>query len=685
MQLSKSISRSLSRSIARGVSGGGTSYLAKTISLTGGDVEEKKFIILNLHKGSKWLGEGANDVFLNNRCRNDFSDIRLYDTSGNQIPYKMLATGNYDIVEEVADIQECVVRKMSDGNLIASIGKIIHTSSDNGRNWDSLNVSASAFFNTINDTLLIYRTNPIIYRSTYPYSTETAVMDYTDVNGGLIPSGIGQLDSGEIIMGRYQLIYGLRIYKSSDDGATWSLCYSDDIHQHTHQVRIDRSTTPNTIYVGLDSAGFAVIKSTDKGETWIQLPVTELAMDHGVIYADPNYRLITGETSIMPYSHSLQKTVDDVNFYPVLDYGKGIYTVRKINGVLYGCGVSSYRTENSVVLRSLDDGETWQLIYTSSPFNNNAMSDGWKYAGDPVDNSYTATIQDSSDRRKSIRITGGGNNYMAAIIAEVNVPPGGLDLQVKSFDFNQLDVATLEIPFDDTDTIIHLPLNEGSGNILHEIITNTDIILPVSPNWYNGIKKFYNSHPAIIQPGYEKSVGLYKQCYHNTTLPIDLSSGNFTVSFWTKIPSRQSDYVALSDILFSIKSGNVNKAAWRLGNTADGVFIVDYNASGVSQIIGYVNGCFGYSVLITITVDSIGNTVLYANGAILADNSKINASGPLTLADYAGDLRMFGWFFDASTSVPYRHPISDFRIIGRMLTEHEISNMYGGLVTDLHD
>src|SRR5699024_10327116 len=120
--------------------------------------------------------------------------------------------------------------------------------------------------------------------------------------------------------------------KSTDNGLTWNLSADlGDQYQHVHGMFADPHT--GAIYAGLDGGG-GVLKTTDKGATWINLreqnPNMPQSTDYGVRYSDPSgYRLLGGETPIVG-GHSIIKTFDDKNFYPVLSDGISVNYVIKL-------------------------------------------------------------------------------------------------------------------------------------------------------------------------------------------------------------------------------------------------------------------------------------------------------------------------------------------------------------------
>jgi len=65
--------------------------------------------------------------------------------------------------------------------------------------------------------------------------------------------------------------YGATVFRSEDDGATWSqssagLTYGDDQPKITHIWNLTPSADAATLYAGVEPAG--LFRSDDRGETW---------------------------------------------------------------------------------------------------------------------------------------------------------------------------------------------------------------------------------------------------------------------------------------------------------------------------------------------------------------------------------------------------------------------------------
>lgn len=70
------------------------------------------------------------DVYLNGKCRKDFSDIRVFDGNGNMLPIYMVHHGNYEVMQD-NNFRYQTVLSDSAGNLYNQDKR----STDNGRTW----------------------------------------------------------------------------------------------------------------------------------------------------------------------------------------------------------------------------------------------------------------------------------------------------------------------------------------------------------------------------------------------------------------------------------------------------------------------------------------------------------------------------------------------------------------------
>ena len=150
---------------------------------------------------------------------------------------------------------------------------------------------------------------------------------------------------------------------------------------------------------------------------------------------EEGFRIISGETSIVG-GHSLIKTKDDIIFYPVLSNAKGYYQIAKLNTALYSGGISTNDSQGASIVRSLDNGETWETIYATAEMNEGGASDGFRHIskatpkGMNVEQIFAGC--QTQGKYSAVRIFEGGDNYHAMVILKADVPENGLDIKIES-------------------------------------------------------------------------------------------------------------------------------------------------------------------------------------------------------------------------------------------------------------
>ena len=486
--------------------------------------------ILNLHKRVNDGYDTLNDAYLPNAAP-DFSDVRI--TAGNEVlGYHKIYSGNIDIIADSRVIGNSQIYTDSFGAMYGVKNSKIVKSVDGITNTD-----VTVFNDLTNPTIMtITSVNTMlvgsqgkIYRSVYPYTTKTMVKDVTLETGyatTILSHSTVQHPDGDIFYGTYQNEWDSRIYKSTDDGQTWSQVYRTQTYQHFHNLHIDTNQNPVAIYAGMDGGG-GIYRTTDKGTTWVDLrvasPTMPQATDYGIIYSEPTFRLSGGETSIVG-GHSILKTTDDTNFTPVLSNGKSVYFVRKLGNTLFAGELSSRDHKTTSIMVSTDNGETWKTAYTTAWSSGTGASDGFRYIS-KIGNQIIVGCQ--SYEKKPLRVFEGGENYYASVI--VDVPAGVGEITVES----GYMIGKNELIFNESiekNKIFYAPLNENNS-VVSYYINGVRKIVKKDFDFVDNGKKLSGIYPPIVKPEDKKSASIKPKQFLAKEF-LNLSSSNFYISFW---------------------------------------------------------------------------------------------------------------------------------------------------------
>ena len=502
----------------------------------------KQKLILHLHKRDKEDGFGTfNDAYLPN-AKDDFSDVRIMTDSGVVLPYRTTYYApDFDIVPYNWTNEyktTSAIFRDSKGNLY-TVDRHIRMSTDKGNTWIDLPAFLDMVGPSLNlitqDDTMYFNYDSKLFRSEAPYTDYQMVLDldpdkkYSGVQ--ITGKSLVQHPDGEIFFGAYQLERSIRIYRSVDNGLTWELVADwGDTYQHVHGMFVDKYANPPAVYAGLDGGG-GVLKTIDKGETWVDLreqnPDMPQSTDYGVRYADPSgYRLLGGETPIVG-GYSIIKTYDDVNFYPVLSDGISVNYVVRIGDRLFATGSGSYGFRNGAIYVSRDDGETWESVYRTAPLLDLwSANDGYRHMEKISENEIFVGPQSKS--RPPLRIFGEGK-YAELII---DVPEGTNSLIVESGHAYPNEQPLVNDSEFIGDKLVHFEFNENSS-VIKELVSGK--LFEDDFEWTKGGKQLSYFYPSIVSPNENNSVLLKSLTgYEIDAQNFDVSQG-ITISFWAKL------------------------------------------------------------------------------------------------------------------------------------------------------
>lgn len=600
---------------------------------------EQQKLILHLHKRENDGYDTVNDAYLPN-AQNDFSDVRITTDSGETLKYQIVYSGNIDVISD-SRLGNSDVSFLADGNGYMYIQRDGHVvkSTDAGKTWSkitSINTQLSSSVNQLSyvceDGTLFFAAKDfcLLYKSTPPYSSIKQVLDVSEggtyTGNAIRPFQFVQLPTGEMLIGSYQSQFAPRIWKSTDNGDNWRQVYfgTDPKYQHVHRMTVDPYQNPVAIYAGLDRGwGYktldpdtgkyynesgCVLRSTDGGETWINLYEDQRGkpstVDHGVTYVDPSgYRLLGGETSICG-GHSIIRTTDDVNFVPVLNEGHAVYGPEKLNGYIIAGGCGSNGGKNAAIFMSDDEGITWKQIYSEEPtLSNDIASAGIKtflkgtFAGTDYEQLIGHNMITEVDR-PSKRIISDDNSWYAEII--VDVPDGTNSITVES----GYMCPNLSVINNDTenvgDAVFIMDFNEN-GKYLKE---------KVSGEIYKGDHVFRNGgkHLGYIYPDVKSTIDMNAISLSSPIFDtgiqkrLDLDAPNgVVISFWLLHTVNSNFEIMRNDsTVLTFDGVNIRCNGYNLGaimTTEGGRFVkVDLVVDGANNTIkAYENGICVYS------------------------------------------------------------------------------------------
>lgn len=565
-------------------------------------------LIINLHRKANNGYSTSNDVYLPN-AKEDFSDVKITDNLGSTLPTRVVYTGNVDIIADSRLAGESMIHSDDTGKMYARKSSVICSSIDEGKTWTPISVfsdltNATVAHVTSNNVMFVGNAGKL-YRSEAPYITKSMVLDFTTFypDSIILSHSMVQHPDGELFIGSYQVTYDTRYFKSTDEGLTWVLNKRiETTYQHCHNMSIDLNQTPVAIYTGLDGGG-GVFKTTDKGNTWVDLRAANPNMlqssDYGVIYSDPTgYRLIGGETSIVGGS-SIIKTTDDSTYRAVMSNGQGVYFIQRLGNKLFAGALSSTNFYTGSILISEDEGETWVTAYQTGLYDVVGASNAFRYLSKGT---YLGSTEEqiiagnqSSTGRPSLRIYEGGNHYFSSII--VDVPAGATEIKIGSGYIASSRKDIVNNSSTGLVSIFKAPLNENSPYSVFED-RGTQHVVKTDFNYNKGGKKLGNIYPLITEPTENFSAKL--KLYDYRKVNVDLTGSNFHVGFWFTqpgIPSYSTNILRSTGFIFDLFVGyrfRINEIdILTMGKIYDNVPLrIDINFRPDGFVELYLNGFF---------------------------------------------------------------------------------------------
>lgn len=688
--------------------------VSKTVTINAG-THERVMVRVGLHYGSSRYTPQDDDIFFDQNSKKDFSDVRFFDADGNMLKAELGSLVHLDVLADT----RINGRTTAGGKIIKfSDASGILISNDNGANFTAISGTANVTNNasdvygyksmcpvyTDNDDNIYAYAGGVLYKllASDSYATKTAVCDFTWQNNGttIYPEiqahGMDADSNGVLFFGAYQgtQYYHVDVYKSTDNGATWSICYTKDGdtgYQHVHHVHSDPYT--GKTYVGIDSSpssalGSKIIVTSNGGTSWSD--ITEQIMessdpatmkDYYPTYFGNGYRLGGGETYIAGRA-TIYRSTDDINLISAV---QGIAGVRSFadfgNDSIIVCGSSQCNNvaENQIFV-SGDKGQTWFSVYKKyqTPSDNSGI--GFRQAYNAVlltgDTEPCIVLAADQGNVPSMRIYSGGDNWYREAYILLENTSGNVTITAKTGYAMEYPYKNIESR-SENNLVYHIPLSEGNGKYIHDSEGNICAINGDDFTWdKTPVTRFGDySGKSTIRP-YMPSYGIRLE--QGTTVNFGKISKlnfskNYSIALWVR-----TDGTYVSDFYKLFSAGNTcfYQRSINFGIIDSDAEIVGGNVSNALHSSQMVNGSYRKSnhdyYFLVLTVDNSHVCKAYLNGVVGSDR---NDAAPAGKQFFTLDARDFILGSNDNNGAFY---ISDIRIYNKVLSATEILEMYRG-------
>lgn len=491
---------------------------------------------VNVHKGEQQGITSFDEIFVGDDEM--FEQFRFFDGE-TELNHELVASGNYDLIKDASVYSgQKGIFHMSDNSLIVTRTGGVFRSADNGVSYSQVYSGGSCVFIDSNDNIYIYK-DYLIHKYNMTSQVDTVVADFTQREyTDLFTNRIGEDSEGTIYIGTYATPYGsAQVYRMKSGESVFTQVFDDQNRQHIHRLYIDKASSPNKIFIGVDGvregympAGYV---STDGGDTWTNLNIPYNDADCGIVYHSGDYYFGCGETNYLG-GPTIYRTTDFENFEGVAYNLNGArMIVEPVPGFLIAFLSNGAANCVEQLIMSTDNGATWKPMCVSNIVYKDISGDGLARATDyfkPMGADEYQIIGDGFSRSYGYRLYVGGSRRMASFIINVgDVPVGGKDIILRR-DY-MLDASSRVLTLDKE---IHSPiftmnLSEGEGT---RIFTSAGVkeITGSGATWENAVGV---NNGSVFGSGARSPKGLVlgESSYINIgKLPIQ--NGTFTFAFW---------------------------------------------------------------------------------------------------------------------------------------------------------
>lgn len=678
-----------------------------------------RMLRVGLHYGPSRYTPSASEFFFDGDSRKDFTDVRFFDADGNMLKAQLGELVNAELYEDTNLASMVLVT--STGTLVGSNAGVV-LSSDNAASWSLIagtkNVTTNASQTYASTSMIPVLVDPednifayaggILYKllAADGYATKSPVctFSWTPPGGSTIYPDIKEHaaaidDDGVMYFGIYQVEFNATIYRSTDGGDTWTVCFNSEgagqTMQHVHHISPDPFT--GDVYAGVDDSGNTfngahILKSSDNGVTWADITDDNHAIrgrDFYPTYFGEGYRLGGGE-SYYNGGGTVYRSEDDVHFdIPV----KGVGGVRAYTDfgddsvIVAGVQHVKGSTENQMLV-SYDQGKSWRTFYRKYQPVLNTSGRGFRLA------SKLQTLQ--GDTAPCVVLTQGigtagvppvrlypGGWFREAFILLDGVPTGPVTITAKTGYMMGYPYKNLSEGEHDG-LVYHVPLNEGVGRVVSDSEGTIARITGDGYDWdvteepvrYGDYSGDNAPKPFMPSSGLKLAQGTTLNFGNIAALDFNHS---FTVTFWINPNGLLMDEVEWNDrvkALGILSAGNIALFSRFItfGYTKKDATNATLNASGYRRMETGIRG-YGYSdqyFFVTIVVNADGTVKTYINGTNYGNAHE-------TLGVITVDNLSTGDFVIGSNLMQSAGFLSDVKVYNRIIGDAEILEIYRGV------